>query len=186
MTLTPGDIVRCVMSKWGERPHWEFEGIFLGTDGWGEWLGFPTGTRFTRPGQDFTAANDQVGLVPAEVHGTRPGFLATFHATGGHPWPDLGGSPVAVYVDMTTPPVWDRATVRAVDLDLDVIRGMNDRVIVDDEDEFAEHRVSFGYPAEVVALAEASRDTVHAAMLARRAPFDGETHLRWLSRLAAG
>lgn len=183
MTPTPGDTVRCVMSKWGERPHWEFDGTFLGVDEWGEWIGFPTGTQFVRPGQDFTASNDQVGLVPAEVDGTRPGFLATFHAPGGKPWPDLGDSPVAVYVDMTTPPVWDRSTVRAIDLDLDVIRGMNDRVIVDDEDEFAEHRVAFGYPPEVVALAEDSRDRVRAAILARQAPFDDHTHLPWLRRL---
>ncbi|MGH3361834.1 MAG: DUF402 domain-containing protein [Nocardioides sp.] len=183
--MRPGTTVRCVMSKWGDRPHWVFEGTFLGRDAHGEWIGFPAGTRFTRPGADFTAPNDQVGLVPAEADGVRPGFLATFHAPGGVPWPALGGAPVATYVDMTTPPVWEDAVLTAVDLDLDVLRGMNDRVIVDDEDEFAEHQVAFGYPVEVIALAEAARDGVRAAMLSGRAPFDGEAHLTWLDRLAA-
>ncbi|WP_180935649.1 DUF402 domain-containing protein [Nocardioides ungokensis] len=36
--------------------------------------------------------------------------------------------------------------LRAVDLDLDVVRGRTGRVWIDDEDEFAEHRVRFGYP----------------------------------------
>ena len=41
-------------------------------------------------------------------------MLATFHAPGGL---------VEVYVDMTTPAEWDGAVLRAVDLDLDVVRG---------------------------------------------------------------
>ena len=53
-----------------------------------------------------------------------------------------------VYVDITTPPVWDGTVLRAVDLDLDVVRGNTGRVWVDDEDEFADHRVRFGYPDE--------------------------------------
>ena len=100
--------------------------------------------------------------------------MATFHRAPSHVW---------VYVDMTTPPVWDGATVRAVDLDLDVIRGRDGDVVVDDEDEFAEHQVAFGYPPEVVALAEASRDQVRAAILAERAPYDG-SHEPWLAALA--
>jgi protein associated with RNAse G/E len=83
-----------------------------------------------------------------------------------------------VYVDMTTPPSWDGPVVRAVDLDLDVIRMRNGWVVVDDEDEFAEHRVELGYPDEIVALAEASRDLVHAAILDEEPPFDG-SHEGW-------
>jgi protein associated with RNAse G/E len=79
---------------------------------------------------------------------------------------------------MTTPPGWDGDVVRAVDLDLDVIRLQTGDVVVDDEDEFAEHQVSYGYPPEIVALAETSRDIVHAAIVARRPPYDG-SHLRW-------
>ena len=54
--------------------------------------------------------------------------------------------------------------MRAVDLDLDVIRGTTGRVWVDDEDEFAEHRVSLGYPDEVIEQAITSCQSVLAAV----------------------
>jgi len=146
------------MTKWGDHPHWKFDAIYLGSDHHGDWLGFPVGTHMSRPGMEITSENEQVGLVPDE------GWLATFHGPGGIVW---------TYVDMTTVPVWDGATVRAVDLDLDVVERLDRSVFVDDEDEFEEHRVELGYPAEVVALASSSRDTVLAAVEARTAPFDG-------------
>jgi hypothetical protein len=59
----------------------------------------------------------------------------------------------------------------------------NGWVVVDDEDEFAEHQVELGYPAEVIALAESSRDRVHAAILDEDPPYDG-SHQRWLDVLA--
>ena len=52
-------------------------------------------------------------------------------------------------------PVWDGGLVTAVDLDLDVIRRFDGTWYVDDEDEFAEHQVSYGYPPELVASREA-------------------------------
>ena len=79
---------------------------------------------------------------------------------------------------MTTVPAWDGSVVRAVDLDLDVIEALDGQVYVDDEDEFAEHQVLFGYPAEVIALAESTRDAVLAAVRDRQAPFDGAA-ARW-------
>ena len=88
-----------------------------------------------------------------------------------------------VYVDVTTPPVWDGSVLRAVDLDLDVVRGNTGRVWVDDEDEFADHRVRFGYPGEVTTAAMYSCDRVHAAVAAGVAPYDGSA-ATWLSRVA--
>ena len=32
MAHAPGDEVRIVMSKWGGRPHWEFDARYLGSD----------------------------------------------------------------------------------------------------------------------------------------------------------
>jgi protein associated with RNAse G/E len=72
--------------------------------------------------------------------------------------------------------------VRAVDLDLDVIRGTTGRVWVDDEDEFAQHRVQLGYPDEVIEGAVASCQEIFGAVGEGRAPFDG-THRDWLARL---
>jgi protein associated with RNAse G/E len=129
-----------------------------------------------RPGAEYVAPVPQVGLSPAPGPDEDRGWLATFHAPGGQ---------VKVYVDMTTPPAWDGHNLTAIDLDLDVVRGNSGRVWVDDEDEFAEHRVLFGYPDDVVRLAMDSCDRVRAAMMTGAAPYDGVTHLPWLERLSA-
>jgi protein associated with RNAse G/E len=103
------------------------------------------------------------------------------------------------YADVTTPAVWEADVLRAVDLDLDVIRLPDPlpvvesapwdvppagpgEVFVDDEDEFAEHQVLYGYPAEVVATARASCDALVPAVHAGLPPYDG-THQRWLAEL---
>ena len=93
-------------------------------------------------------------------------------------------NPVDVYVDITTVPRWTETGVSMVDLDLDVVRGPTGRVWVDDEDEFADHRVRFGYPPELVRLAGSACDRVRAAVSSGLPPYDGVVGPRWLSRLA--
>lgn len=174
-----GSLVRVTTTKWPDRPHWVYAGVWLGEDEHGGWVGYPVGSRFTRPGADYVAPYAQVGLVPhahvlAAVH-PGAGWLPAFH--------DVGG-PLEVYVDVTTPPRTVGTAVRAVDLDLDVLRGPHGRTWVDDEDEFADHRVRFGYPDEVVAAALASCAAVERAVAAREAPYDAATPARWLRVLA--
>lgn len=169
--MQPGHPIRVVMTKWGDRPHWEFPGVFLGSDEHGDWVGYPSGTLMTRPGMEFRCTNDQVGLVPRDQ-----GFLATLHGPGGV---------CLTYVDMTTVPTWDGDVVSAVDLDLDVIERLDGSVFVDDEDEFAEHREKWAYPEIVVVSAVGACAAVEKAVRAGSAPFDGETHLPWLARLDA-
>jgi hypothetical protein len=175
MAFALGDPVRIEMEKWGSQRHWHIPGQWLGSDDQGDWIGIPAGTRMVRPGRDVRSQHDQVGLVPGGGDEVARASLPTFHRAPSHVW---------VYVDMTTVPVWDGPVLRAVDLDLDVVRGRDGGVVIDDEDEFAEHRVAFGYPAEIVALAEASRDRVHAAILAGEPPYDGR-HEHWLAVLAS-
>lgn len=172
MSPSAGDPVRVVMTKWGSRPHWEFDATYLGDDEHGDWLGIPRGTVMARPGATYVAPTAQVGLVPPPGPATGRGWLATFH--------DVGG-PVRTYVDITTPPRWDGTVLRAVDLDLDVVCGPTGRVWVDDEDEFADHRVRFGYPEEVVTAALASCRRVETAVVGGHAPYDGAAR-RWLPR----
>lgn len=163
--------VRVVHRKWPERPHWEADALLLGEDEHGTWVGYPPGTLMTRPGVSFHTDWSQVTLVrDGAAH------FASFYGPG---------ASVAVYVDITTPPLWRDGTVTAVDLDLDVVRGWTGRVWVDDEDEFAEHRELFGYPEEVVALAARSCDEVRSAVESRRPPYDGPTAAHWLGRLEA-
>jgi hypothetical protein len=168
-----GDAVRVEMSKWGDQPHWEMDAVFLGSDDAGDWVGFPTGTVMSRPGMTITTKNDQVSLVPSAGTAVGRAWLATFHGPGGIVW---------TYVDMTTVPVWHGRTVRAVDLDLDVVEGLDRVVFVDDQDEFDEHRVELSYPREVVDLAMATRDLVLIAVREGFPPFDGQS-ARWLDVL---
>lgn len=161
--------VRVVFSKWGPRPHWEYDAVRLGQDAHGVWLGVPSGTRLSRPGADFRTEHGFVVLVPAEA-----AFAASFYEPGN--WVDI-------YVDIATPPVWDESTLHLVDLDLDVVKGRTGRVWVDDEDEFADHRVRFDYPEEVVRLAVSSCEQVRRAVESRRPPYDGRTGAYWLGEL---
>ena len=157
------------MTKWPDRPHWVFEGHYLGSDDHGDWVGFPAGTRCARPGAEFLAPYDHVTVVPATEHH----WVATFWAAGD----------TRVYVDIATPPVWDGPVVGSVDLDLDVVRGRTGRVWIDDEDEFADHRVRFAYPESLVRHALTACGSVEAALRAGEAPYDG-THLAWLDLVA--
>lgn len=161
------------MSKWGDRPHWEFDATYLGSDEHGDWLGIAAGTEMLRPGARYIAPTHQVGLVPPPGPDAERGWLGTFH--------DVAG-PLRVYVDVTTPPLWDGAVVRAVDLDLDVVCDPTGRVWVEDQDEFDEHRVAFGYPDEVSAAALASCERVLGLMRAEAPPYDGHA-ARWIARL---
>jgi predicted RNA-binding protein associated with RNAse of E/G family len=165
-----GSPLRVVATKWGDQPHWEFDAVWLGTDAHGTWAGVPLGTEITRPGARVVTDQLQVVLFPPDA-----GYVATFYA-------DAGQMPCRVYVDITTVPVFSPGRVTSVDLDLDVILGLAGRVWVDDEDEFADHRVRWNYPAAVVDEAVATCSAAEAALTARRAPFDG-VHEHWLEVL---
>ena len=176
-----GDRVEIRMTKWRDRPHWAFSGIYLGSDAHGDWIGLPTGTHYERPGAAYDSSSPSVTLVPAADADER-GWLAAFHAAG-HRLPGFS-SPIEVYVDIVTPPRWHDAVLSSVDLDLDVIRGATGRVWIDDEDEFAEHRISLDYPDVVVAHAGINCDLVHRMVAERVTPFDGDTHQRWLAQVS--
>lgn len=172
------------MTKWRRLPHWVYDGVFLGSDEHGDWIGLPAGTHYERPGAAFDSPNAALTLAPAAGLDER-GWVAAFHAPGGTWTMPVMSAPVEVYVDITTPPKWDGATLRAVDLDLDVIRGTSGRVWIDDEDEFAQHRHTLGYPDVVIAHATLNCDRVHDAVASRQAPFDGVVPERWFAALAA-
>jgi hypothetical protein len=169
---TSARTVHVLTRKWPDGPHWEFEAIRLGVDALGHWVGLPAGTIMRRPGMHLTAAADHVVLLPHEGW-----WVATFYG-------DDPARPFDTYVDITTPATWsdDDAEVRAIDLDLDVIKGTTGRVWVDDEDEFAAHQVSLGYPADVVDAAVRSCEDVLRAVTDGSAPYDGSAR-EWITRL---
>ncbi len=142
MTTTP-TVVDVIFLKYDGRPHRSYPARYLGEDANGTWLGVEAGT-------------------PARVDGTRetlreePYVLLVPHRAW---WTAMFNAPprrTEVYCDITTPATWCGTQMTVVDLDLDVRRrrwGVIERL---DEDEFDEHRVSYGYPDEVVAEARAA------------------------------
>ena len=163
---------RVVYEKWDGRPHWEFDTVRLGDDAHGTWLGVRRGTPQARPGASVTAATDHVVLVSNGGE-----HCATFYAAPRH------DAAVDVYVDVTCAHRWQDGRITMIDLDLDVIRRWDGTVVVDDEDEFAEHRVLLGYPDDVVERALATTLALQSELKARSVPFDGATSDRWLARL---
>jgi hypothetical protein len=158
-------------TKWGGGAHWEFPVTFLGDDDLGAWCGAPPGTWLERPGASFTSAFGWVTLFPHD----QP-WAASYY--------DSVDQPISVYVDVTTLAVWDGPLVTMVDLDLDVIRTRDGDLLLDDEDEFDEHRVTLGYPTDVVDLARRTADDLIAAATDGAEPF-GPAGSQWLARLAA-
>ena len=160
--------MRVVYTKFDGSLHWHQTMHYLGKDEHGIWLGAPPGTSIRRGSEPpITMEQAFVGLIPAGQWWT-----ATFN-----------GEPAAteIYCDIGTPPRWpDPAEVTMVDLDLDVLRLRADqRVLLDDEDEFAVHQVRYRYPADVISNAEAAAAWLLDAVSAKAEPF-GAAYRRWL------
>ena len=160
--------MRVVYTKYDGSLHWHQTMRYLGEDEHGIWLGAPARTSIQRGSEPpITLEQPFVGLIPAGQWWT-----ASFNA-----------EPAAteIYCDIGTPPQWpDPAEVTMVDLDLDVLRLRADqRVIVVDEDEFAEHQVRYRYPADVISEAERAAAWLLDAISAKAEPF-GAVYLGWL------
>jgi hypothetical protein len=157
--------------KWGGGRHYEFSMSWLAEDEHGVWLGAPAGTTIRRPGAEFPASTEWVTCFARAA-----GWTASFYPREQHD--------IAAYVDITTPPSWSRhedgglAVVSMVDLDLDVVLLVDGELMIDDEDEFDEHRHSLGYPAEIVTLAKSTTTAVFDAVASGAEPFRSVGHTR--------
>ena len=162
-------------TKWAGQPHWEYDSVVLGQDAFGIWVGGGAGSHMRRPGASFLAPAGYVQCIPVGPGPVPPGPVPASWA--GTFWADYGEPRQAeVYVDITTVARWSRrpdgvVEVSMVDLDLDVVRRFDQSLYVDDEDEFAEHQVSYGYPVELIRAAEAECRSVHQAMVDVSEPF---------------
>jgi protein associated with RNAse G/E len=161
--------VRVVYRKYDGTLHWNQSAVRLGEDEHGSWLGTPAGTPVFR-GELATepAQSANVLLIPRDGWWTGC-FNAEPHRT-------------EIYCDITTVPLWSDGEVTMVDLDLDVRRRRTGTVELLDEDEFAEHRVRFGYPPEIVAAARAAADWLFGVVSQRVEPF-GVAYRTWLAKL---
>lgn len=156
--------------KFDGADHWRYRCRYLGADRFGDWIGGGAGTVIARPGKRFVWDGDFVVLLPRDRH-----HVITLNAPTQHTRNE-------VYVDVTTTPCWTaptpseqddlRGRVVAVDLDLDVVRRFGGtEAFVEDEDEFAEHRATMGYPDELAETAEREAAWVAARLAANDEPF---------------
>jgi uncharacterized protein len=166
-----GRDVRVVYTKYDGSLHWHQTMQYLGEDEYGVWLGAAAGSTAQR-GSEPPIVLEQpfVELIPDGQWWT-----ATFN---GDP------AKTEIYCDINTPPEWPRPDeVTAVDLDLDVVRVRADqRVMIIDEDEFAEHQVSYDYPAEVISRAERAAAWLAEAIGSGTEPF-GTVYREWLDQI---
>ncbi|MCG0285598.1 DUF402 domain-containing protein [Streptomyces sp. PSAA01] len=163
------DLVSVNYTKYDGSLHWNLRMRRLGEDEHGVWLGLPGGGVMRKGyGPMVPIACAHVVLLPRDAWWT-----AAFNAPPRE---------TEIYCDIATPPEWlSSHEVSMVDLDLDVIRKRTDgSTLMDDEDEFAEHQVRYGYPAEVIAEAEAAGRWLMEAVDGRAEPF-GDASRAWLA-----
>ena len=161
-------IVDCDFRKWRDRPHWRFGAELIAQYENGTWLGCRPPTPYTGPPGSGEFLHGFTIFVPASDW-----WIASFN--------DERSPEIETYVDICTPAKWHTPThVSSIDLDLDVIRYWDGRVFIDDEDEFAEHQVAYGYPADVVDQARSTCDRLLDLVTRQVEPFDGtgREHLR--------
>ncbi|MEV0386977.1 DUF402 domain-containing protein [Nonomuraea sp. NPDC050643] len=162
--------VRIVFRKYGGALHWNHPGRLLGEDEHGVWAEVPEGTvAYKGNGPSITYPAAAIMLFPRDAWWT-----ASFNAPP---------KKSEIYVDVTTIPEWKDGEVTMLDLDLDVIRMRDGRLILDDEDEFAEHQLLLNYPTDLIRQAEDTARWLLKAVGERKEPF-GSAHLAWLTKTA--
>jgi uncharacterized protein len=161
------DMVRVVYRKYDGTAHRDYPARRLAEDDLGTWLGVTAGTRSVYHGRPSVEQIPFVLLVPHDAW-----------------WTGMFNPPPRtseVYCDITSPAEWEDDTVRIIDLDLDVVRRRaTGAVELRDEDEFAEHRVRFGYPDDAVEQARAAAEWLLGALGDGTEPF-ASAYRKWLA-----
>ncbi|MGP9032717.1 DUF402 domain-containing protein [Glutamicibacter mysorens] len=162
--------------KFDGSPHWVVPGFYLGQDEFGHWLHQPAGSLVARPGTAHLAATSALCLIPH-----RGDWIATMYSDAAEDFD--------VYIDLSSNVGWlqmkrDAWEVNSIDLDLDVIRSRSKGTFLDDEDEFADHALSMGYPQK---LQDSVRDTSEKLLesVAKNSPPFNHAHREsWLAKVA--
>ena len=163
--------IDCDIRKWDGKQHYRFEVDLLGRDEHGTWLAGRPPVPFEGPEYPGEWDFQFTILVPDNEW-----WVATFYA------PD-SRLRIQTYVDVTTPSEWVAGShLTTVDLDLDVVLQFDGALFIDDEDEFDEHRLAYGYPSDVVDTARRTASEMIEAVRARREPF-GDVGRLWLEKV---
>ncbi|MBT8197210.1 MAG: DUF402 domain-containing protein [Acidimicrobiia bacterium] len=145
--------------------HWRLDTVYLGRDEHGLWLASPVGTVAQKGMQEPKAIRNRgVHLIP-----TSDWWVFSLHA---------GAESATHFLDISTPATFAEDRVTMIDLDLDVVRFADGRVILEDEDEFTEHQVTLGYPSEWIEAALAAAEWGMAAVTSDTEPL-GDVARRW-------
>ena len=160
--------------KYDGTLHWNLRMRRLGEDEHGVWLGLPADSVMRKGhGPEVPIECAHVALFPRGTWWT-----AVFNAPP---------RSTEVYCDITTPVEW----VSPDEVDHgrpgpgcapEAVRGAT---LLVDEDEFAEHQVRYGYPADVIAQAEAAGRWLMEAVGGGAEPF-GKAYRPWLAMVADG
>ena len=157
--------------KWPATPYRTTPMKLLGRDDQGTWLFAPKGTAATYASHGPTPlASNFLTLIPIP----EKWWVCTWM------WGDPDTT-IDIYVDIVLPPSWrTSACLQVVDLDLDVIRHVDGRVSLEDEDDFARHSTSLQYPSSVISSARRAATDVVRSIEGHANPF-GEQPSRWLN-----
>ncbi len=167
----PGTRLLFRWRKWDGGPHWIHECVYLGSDGWGDWFGQLPGWDSSRPGRTFAPQHPNVTLVPPTGD-----WVFTRNAAPHR---------TRTYIDLAWDVRWEAGAPTGIDMDLDVVDREDAGVYIDDQDEWDEHRVAYGYPLDIVERLEALALDLERRVISREAPFDDAVPGAWLARLAA-
>jgi uncharacterized protein len=163
----PSDVVRVIYRKYDGSAHRDYPARRLAEDDLGTWLGVTAGTESVYHGRPSVERIPFALLVPHDAWWT--GMF--------NPRPRTS----EVYCDIATPARWRGDTVHLIDLDLDVVRRRDTGLVeLRDEDEFADHRLRFGYPDELVTRAEAAAEWLYDALGDGTEPF-ATAFKKWLA-----
>ena len=156
--------------KWPATPYRTTPMSRLGRDDQGTWLFAPKGAAGAYASHGtMPLASNFLTLIPVP----EKWWVCTWM------WGDPDTT-IDIYVDIVVPPAWQSsACLQIVDLDLDVIRRLDGRVSIEDEDEFAHHSTSLQYPSSVISSARGAANDVLCSIDGQAEPFSAPPS-RWL------
>ncbi|MCM3749447.1 DUF402 domain-containing protein [Paenibacillus pasadenensis] len=148
--------------KYGGIPHYEWETTLI--EATGEYV-LVKGERLRKlvhhsKGKTFIVDNPTLEFLPLNQW-----FTASVQL---HP-----NGALSYYCNICMPPADKNGFIEFIDLDIDIIKQPGGDWEVVDEDEFREHAIKFGYPAELIARTESERDLLLRLIKERNFPFDG-------------
>ena len=157
--------------KWKDDPHYGSEGVILGEDEHGLWVGAGAGNRMYKGTGPMAAGSHRlVWCVPPDGW-----FLA--HFLEDH-------SELDIYIDVAAPAVWSDRGAKLVDLDFDVLVWNDGRAVeLVDEDEFDAHSVALGYPDDLVLAARSAAAVLLEQATDAAPPFSRRCAQPWFDLL---